>query len=470
MQGLLELEDHPGFTQLACPSTGILAWPVIRNDVFRLLLGDRLYPTASVIQIGRRPDYGRLAAGAVRGMLHGLRHPTQPADVLIVGTGAGLMPRRNALFNRYTDYFAELLGDRAWTIEGLFNDKWPAGPRTNQRLTFLASQRLAIALRSRASVSAAHRRLAQELVALAADRGMERLRWRLGEDGQAYLTAAATRRLAAMPYQARWARTLLGRVRPRLILIEEGCYGHWAAFNAVARDLGITVAEFQHGMVTPGHDAYNVAPLLSTSEAYRRTQPSAFLAYGSWWTDQFNAPVEERVVIGNPHRSEVLRTWQPSPTRQDIVVLGDGVETAAHLELCRRIAGSVRPPLRVVFRPHPLERRRIGRDATSSVAVDHEPDLYRTFARARAVIGEASTALFEATGLVSNVMGWDTPKSRFYLGNPPFERVGDPAEMAARASEEADVPHDLLADHVWAPGWSDRFRGYSRTVLARARG
>src|SRR5207342_2453626 len=106
---------------------------------------------------------------------------------------------------------------------------------------------------------------------------------------------------------------LLGRVRPRLALIEDASFGHMAVFNATARRLGVTVAEFQHGMVSKGHDAYNVAPTLAASEAYRRTQPTAFLAYGSWWNDQFNAPVDGKVVIGNPHRTETLGGWRRDP-------------------------------------------------------------------------------------------------------------------------------------------------------------
>ena len=294
---LLDLEDDPAFLELVCPTTGVLAWPAIRADVFRLLLGDRLYGTAPLVDLERRADLRRVAAGAFRAVIHNQRHPPRQSDVLLLATGAGLIPRDGRSFNRYTDHFADILGDGAWTMESLFGDDWPTLPRANRRLGFLADQRLELAIRGRTAVRAVHRELAQELVALAARHGRDRLGWDLGDSRRRFLVTSATRGLANYPARARSARRLLRRVRPRLVLVEEGCYGHMAVFNTTARELGVTVAEFQHGMVTRGHDAYNVAPRLAASPAYQLTQPTAFLGYGSWWNDQFNAPVEERVVV-----------------------------------------------------------------------------------------------------------------------------------------------------------------------------
>src|SRR5262249_11540305 len=146
------------------------------------------------------------------------------------------------------------------------------------------------------------------LVDIAAVRGRDHLGWVLSDDRRVALVAVAAKRLAAYPIRARFARRLLRAVRPRIVVAEEGCYGHMAVFNATARDRGIRVAEFQHGLVTRGHDAYNVGSSLAASGAYRMTQPNTFLSYGEWWNGQFNAPVEQKVVVGNPHRTETLRT------------------------------------------------------------------------------------------------------------------------------------------------------------------
>jgi hypothetical protein len=461
LQEMLVLEDDPAFMELVCPTTGVLAWPAIRIDLLRQLIGDRLYPTAPLVDLGHRTDLRRIAIGAVRATVHNLLHPPRRSDVLLVVTGAGLIVRDGRSFNRYSDHFVRCLGDRAWTMESLFGDAWPSPPRSTRRLGFLAGHRLALAVRARVATRRVHRTLAGELVDLAARRGRELLGWDLGEARRSAITAWAARRLAGYPIEARFVSRLLRKVKPRLVLLEEGCYGHMAVFNATARELGVTVGEFQHGMVTRGHDAYNVAPRLAASAAYRMTQPAAFLGYGAWWNRQFNAPVDSKVVIGNPHRTESLRSWQPERTRFTVLVLGDGVETEAYLGLCRRLAASAPPPLRVVFRPHPLEREQVRRGGSGSVPIDAAPDLYTSLAAAHAVVGEASTALFEAVGTVPRIFVWDTDKSRFYLGDHPFARFTDPAEVAGMlTSEDAGNLRGDVAGAMWADDWQGRFVRY----------
>lgn len=458
LERLLELEDDPVFAELACPTTGVLAWPAIRLSVLRLLLGDLLYPTAPVVDLERRPSLARVAVGAMRGIVHNRLHPPRRSEVLLMGTGAGLTARGGRSFNRYVDLFADRLGERAWTMESLFGDAWPTLPRANRRLGFLAGHRLTLAIAGRMATRPAHREMARELIDIAAKRGRDLLGWELSDARRAALTGAATRRLAVYPAEARFATRLLRKVKPRLVLVEEGCYGHMAVFNATARQLGVTVGEFQHGLVTRGHDAYNVAPRLGASAGYRVTQPAVFLGYGRWSNEQFNAPVERRVVIGNPYRTETLRAWRPEAIRTTVVVLGDGVETDAYLALCRRLAARLRPPLRVVFRPHPLERASVARGGDPGVSVDDASDLYGSLAAAQAVVGEASTALFEAVGLVPRIFVWDTDKSRFYLGDHPFERFADADELIERLARSDDgSPRADVTEAMWADDWQDRF-------------
>jgi hypothetical protein len=299
--------------------------------------------------------------------------------------------------------------------------------------------------------------IASDLVALAAERGRGLLGWTLDAQRRDALVRLGARGIAAYPAQERFANRLLDRIRPRVVLAEEGCYGRMAVFNSVARDRGVRVAEYQHGMVTRNHDAYNVAPVLEASPAYKTTQPAGFLAYGPWWNGQFNTPVGEKVALGNPARTEALKSWSPSAVRERFVVLGDGIETAASLDRCIDLQAAVPAPIQVVFRPHPLERGSELLATRPEVALDEEPSLYASLASAHAVVGESSTALYEAFGLVSQVYAWDTPKSRFYLGDHPFTMLNE-------ASLLDDVPLDgkqaEVAPTLWEADWRERLSAY----------
>ncbi len=454
---LLDLEDDPALLELRCPSTGVLAWPAIRQDVFRLLIGDHFYPNEPLINLAHRPNPRRLVTGAVRASIHNVWHAPKRSDVLIISNGSGLIPRVGRSFNRYTDYFAGSLGDRAWLVESLYADVWPRPPRWNQRLSFVAHQRLALLINGQVFARSIHRQLAEDLVAIVARRGRDLFGWELGAARRAGLVKVATRRLANYPMQARITRSLLRQTRPRLVLEGEGCYGHMAVFNASAREAGVTVAEFQHGLITRGHDAYNVSPRLSLSAAYRQTQPNAFLGYGRWWNEQFNAPVGEKVVIGHPHRAETLRAWRPSSARKTVLIIGDGIQTDTYVALSRELAAIAPSRLHVMFRPHPRERSRMGPDKPA-LAIDREPDLYDSLAECEAIVAEASTALFEAVGLVPRIFVWDTDRSRHYLGDHPFERFTDASDLADMlATDDRGHLDEGLSSGIWAKDWMRRF-------------
>lgn len=258
----------------------------------------------------------------------------------------------------------------------------------------------------------------------------------------------------------------------RLLINEEACYG--GADNATAilaaKHLDMATAEYQHGAVSAGHDAYNFAQAISASQAYRQTLPEYFLAYGSWWGQQINAPTK-KLVVGNPNRIETLigvpaKIGKP----EQILVLGDGLDTPLYLTLCESLIAALGGTYQVVFRPHPFERAKIFSDHRSGfvgkVAIDFHSDIYTSFREAGVVISEVSTGLFEAIGLVARIFIWDTPKARFGYPAHPFQRFSDADELARRIRDEGEgrvSGQDIQS--IWAPNWQRNYLEFIDEVL-----
>lgn len=457
---LLEVENDDALLYPVCPITGIPVWTVVRNQFFRLVMSDLLYPTKPLLSTTDRIPLSRIAQAALLSFAHNLAHPPRRAQVLIRATGVGLIERNGCSFNRHTDYFSSAATGGAWSFEDLASWKWPALPRFGG-VSYTTATFSTIRLRTQFSISPAQRTQAKKTVALAIDRAERLFDWTPGGERRAWLEEHAARRLASLPLQRATMQGLLHRVRPRLFLVEEGCYGQMAAFNATAHEYGVPVAEFQHGAVTVGHDVYNVAPALAASAAYRRCLPNFFLSYGSWWNNQFNLPLDKR-VIGNPHRTAILQTLI---TRQDgprrVLILGDGRELRAHFELCRALVKELPPGWEVLFRPHPEERcavLKMNDSAFSGFSLDRESDIYTSLAQSEAVVAELSTGLFDGVGLARRIFVWDTPKSRFGLPNHPFARFSDAAALAV--SLQSPYDGDLTPEHmesIWASNWRARF-------------
>jgi hypothetical protein len=454
---MLLAEDDPEILGFRCSQTGVLLWPHVRIAFFRMMMSDLLYaaplPVSAAAQLSPRAlsTLSRSLLSNARLRLGGRCR----ADVCVMATAVGVSQRDGKWFNRLSDYFALLLPEQTLLVEDQFDWKWPQ-PRRVERVLFHAPLQVRNALIGRALAGAAHERAAQQLISLVAQRAKRFVGWELGSERERRLVGMLAQRAAAIPHQYRSYRALLARIAPRVLLKEEACYGTASTLLVAAADLGIVTAEYQHGAISAGHDAYNLAPTLRDSSEYRRMLPQHFLGYGRWWNEQIDVPVN-KLAIGNPHRDACLAGGRTVADKTDVIVLGDGIETSAYLAFARELAPrAARNGLRTVFRPHPLERGRVA--ATEGVQVDDNVDIYDSLRAAHLVVSEVSTGLFEAVGFADRIVVWDTPKARFGYPRHPFGTVAGAAELAERIGDRTfGVCRPEAATEIWAPCWQESY-------------
>lgn len=472
LDDLLAVEDDPSLLEYGCQETCVPLWPIIRNQFFRFVMTDRLFKR-SLVEQERGANFRRNFGGAAYAVARAVRHNwlvqnSLSGRVLLTTGGAGLQKRDGLWFNRLTDYFASASAEETVVLEDLFKWQWRF-PRHYERVLFHTPLFLRGYVVGRLRVKERHTRSAEGLVRLVRGRARRLLAWELGDQRAAFLVRLLAREAAAMPEMSRAYEELLTRLKVRIVIKEMGCYGRSSVFNATARGMGLTVAEHQHGLVSAGHDAYNLAPSLARSSEYRRTLPEYFLSYGAWWGEQISVPVTA-VIIGNPHRTERLDCFKHRPVdRTDILILGDGIETSSYLDLARELAKKLARRWRVVFRPHPIERESVQsayRSGADGVYIDQHSDIYESFAFAYAVVSEASTGLFESVGLVERIFALETARGRFSLPRHPFTPCIDARDLAEKIAEGSTGYPDLSdVHHLWAPNWQSNYLGFLKQHL-----
>jgi hypothetical protein len=465
---LLAVEDDAALLERRCPKTGLLLWPLVRTAFLREIVGELLYGGARAPSGARRPD--AMVRAVARASWHDLTHVPERADVLIMASGVGHQQRHGRAYNRLADPFVDAAPKQTLLVEDLFDWRWPT-PSPGPRTLFHTPLQVAAAVAGRLAVSRRHRSLAEDVLGLVVGRARDQLGWSPAPGRREELVTMLARKTASLPFLQNAYRLLFERVRPRVLLKEEACYGPSAMLMSVAREMGIVTAEYQHGVVAAGHDAYNFAHTLRQAPAFRATLPEWFLGYGQWWNAQMNAPVRTR-VIGNPYRSLLLDESGSSAStkrdEQEVLVLGDGIATAAYLDLARSLSRAL-PAWRVVFRPHPLERQDVidrhphgtTVDGGGRIELDVGSDIYTSFRRASVVVSEMSTGLFEAIGLVPSVLLWDTPKSRFTFREHPFSTFDSPESCAEllRDQQVRSITTEQAAS-IWAPDWKSNYLGF----------
>ena len=467
LRDILEIENSEEILNFRCPDTGYLLWPLIRNVFTRFIASDMLYETP-LISEERAPRpwsaYVCVLKSCTRNLL---KRKTLKGPILISASGSHIL-RDGRYFNRLSDHFALAAHGKTVTMEDLFTDwHWPF-PRHNERVIFSAPLLAIPLLYEKFAVRAKHWEIAGALVEFVARRARKLFDWPLSERRRFFFATLLARRAASLPLN-RWLYTrLFQQTAARVLIKEEGCYGNSSVINAVARECGVVTAEYQHGVVSAGHDAYNFAPILCASSEYKRVLPEYFLAYGRWWINQINAPIV-KLPIGNPDRTELPKSVRRrNGEKTDLIVLGDGVETEKYLALSTLLVKELGAKHRVVFRPHPMERGhmlQLSGGKASDVIIEWDKGIYEAFETAEIVVSELSTGLFEAVGLVDRIFRWDTPKAVFYSPAHPFAVFSDADDLVAKIRDgESGRVDTLTVEDLWAPNWKENYLAFLESV------
>lgn len=468
LPALLQIEDDIALLDYRCADTGILLWPHMRTVFYRMALSDFLYGAPLTGGSGAVVPRRRIAAYFMRAVWsNAISHASgkSVAEVCLVSSSVGHQMREGKIFNRLSDYFAVQHPSRSVTVEEHFEWQWQ-NKRHNEQVLLHAPLQVINHIGSRLVLRACHRATAREMVNFVSERGERLLGWRPGPQREAELINMAARKLAGIPQQMHSYEAMLRKIQPKIVLVLGASYGPASTLIMAARARGIVSAEFQHGAIAPGHDGYNFAPSLCNSKAYQQSLPEHFLSYGKWWHGGINSPIN-MVAIGNPHRDQqIAHSTDISGTGKDVLLLSDGIDFQLYLQLAREIAEPLAAlGLRVIIRPHPMERSAIrsmyGTRIDETVGLDPHEDLYASLRSCHAVVSELSTGLFEAAGIARKLFVWDTPKARFCFPTLPFAgfRSAEALIQLLKLDGEGELSPEMV-EAFWASDWQVNYNAF----------
>lgn len=462
LKEILKIENDSAFVEFKCPDTGFLLWPLVRNFFIRFIISDLFYKSDNVAMNKKHYSINTYLF-ILRSFFHNIRESHLKGPILISATGSHVL-RKGLYLNRLADDFAFAAPDKTVLLERFSNEWiWPF-PRHNERVFFDAPILTIEMIAGSILVSSKHRRLASDMIDFVSKRAKNMLGWKISKKRRIFLTISLSKMIAKLPLQRILLQRFFKKTKARIFIREEGCYGGSSVLNKIAREAGLITVEYQHGIIHPGHDAYNYGQLLCESSRYRETLPEYFLSYGSWWNKQINAPIK-KITIGNPFRTYSIKKTKSLSHKKDIIVLGDGIETKLYLNLCVELEKKLQNSMRVVFRPHPLERPNIQQSieqySASNVFFEWDKDVYFAIQTAHVLVSETSTVLFEAIGLVEKIFIWDTPKARFAFPIHPFDVFSSADDLVAKIMDsKSGIMDPSNVEEFWAPNWKENYLAF----------
>lgn len=269
-------------------------------------------------------------------------------------------------------------------------------------------------------------------------------------------------------------RSFITRKKPKIIFLEDASYGNNAPILLAAKDNNIKVIELQHGFVNNEHIAYNLGSGISDVREIARYFPDYYFAYGRFWSNSINIP-SIRLSIGNPFLtqsvSEFERVGHKSECDRTILFLSSGVtikETNDFLTVLTPLSDV--KGYRIIFRPHPSESKsvvdRYKPALDLGMSVSTNSSLYSDIASASIVIGELSTALFEALAFSNKrcYLLWSS-FTKSYLDRPIDMQTIDNVTVGRIFEEGGAQTNETQGSYFWETNWETRFQEAMTAII-----
>jgi hypothetical protein len=185
---------------------------------------------------------------------------------------------------------------------------------------------------------------------------------------------------------------------------------------AAAKDLGIEVIEFQHGVITNYHFAYNFSEPLKKLKYF----PDKLLTFGEYWANTEGFPRQTEVeVYGFPYLNQQLKKYKEvTKLKNQVLFLSQGTIGKELSNYAFQMAQKM-PECQFIYKLHPGEYNRWKNEYPALVqasffnnfeVIDHnQENLYRYLAEADFQVGVYSTAIFEGLTLNCKTILFNLP-------------------------------------------------------------
>lgn len=456
MRALIDLEDAaPDVLFEKIAGTDDQFWPLLRWPLSRSVAEVDIQTTP----VRGRRSRARAIADVVRSRLPNARAVERvPAFTphLFIVDGGTRIPTQQGSINWLTDDFAAALGENAIVLQDRRFDRFtsrpdrPALPRTYTFGTALSRIEYRTRLAPLATAERSRlRSIAEEIV--------RRLPFAVPSELQERAVTQALRRADRVPHVNHEFDRVIDRVRPHHIYMQTAAYGDRSNVIRAAHDAGVHVAELQHGWIGASHAAYNFGRAAS-DDRLKRCLPDTLLTFGEYWGRAIRFPGRV-IALGKPQLDAAAsRAPKITARPREVLLVSSNYRPEELIRVATWLRRALPEDWTIVLRPHPAERpiakeRYAAALDIAGIRLDRVADAAAALARSRAVVGFASTVLFEALAFDVHVAVIESGLAAHYAPKDVFSTRIDDEATAAEFTRLIDTPpappDDAIRESVW---------------------
>ena len=469
----LKIENNPEIFNFRFASNNMLMWPFIRMFLHRIAI----YREHNFINNAPvKEKQGFISS------IHYLKNTITKNpfrknrqdnfDILMFNSGTANVKKENAYFNRVSDYFASIYKDKTVLIEDSFQRKY-ALPRSFPSVYYHDYILLKALLCSRLKTpSKKDQESATQLV------NYLKKEYPYELDSRASETIINT--VLSVSKKLEIYHSLYNRLfdvyDPKVLFLEDACYGQRSYILYWAKKRGIVTIEPQHGILYEDHPAYNYGNNIIKSGIYSDYLPDYLFTYSTHWNNLVNVPVK-KISIGNPNYSEHMRKLKQGRSNHPfsggrkirlLFISGGTLPELTKQILLDLYSLTDKNNYEIVFRPHPCEMHTITERYSdllkTSILLDTEKDVYTSLFSCDYLAGEFSTVLFEGLGICRGVFVIDHPFTDLVVSKQLMKRFSNAKELF-KLIQAGNTMEKITTDLLWDPKWKLNYRNFMDQLL-----
>jgi hypothetical protein len=457
------LEDDSTLLKYRLKQNSLLIWPIVRHDIITNLLNDK--NTLGYPSLNNKIKFGLVLKTIIRSFI---LNPFLIKRGLIIFFNSGVTNiklENNKYFNRVTDDFYFFNPNNSVLIEDTCNRKL-VYPRVHNK----AYANLPLIIISKIVNKLFIKFTKEDIneIELICKEIEKKINFQISINTRLRLKKIIFYNCKQYLSSYFVYQQYLRIKKPKLIFVEDGSYGNRSYIIKAANKLNIPTAELQHGFVNENHIAYNFGKSMFENKEVHEYFPQYLLMYGAYWSEMINT-ISNKFLIGNPYLTNSVEKLNIQKKPNRILFISSGITVDETNEFVNNLVPvSEKLKMEIYFRPHPLEKDSILEKYSNlldnGVHIDDNNNIYISFAEANYIIGETSTAIFEAASINDNIFLFMSNYTKTYL-NDKIKFIKVDSENIESIFEKKSISSKDKNDYYWATDWEKNYSDFLKNIL-----
>ncbi len=258
---------------------------------------------------------------------------------------------------------------------------------------------------------------------------------------------------------------------PQIILLNCASYGSESYITKWAKEVGIHIAEYQHGILGI---PYKYKSILRNNSEYSKYIPDTILTFGEYWNKKIKLNTKV-IAIGNPHYENIRKKYKSEKKNEKlkkiILIVSSGVITKIFVSLTIELNKILEDNYIIYYKLHPGEipfkERYKSLYGLKSVIIIKEGDIYDLIDKADYVVAVSSLVVFEALGFGKEILIFDNSISKLYI---PFEvglRFKTAEELQEIIKKTKENKKVIEEKYLWKNNAEDNFKKYIKKIIKK---